>query len=192
MLGIRLFDYLQWAKKPIVLFDYLFARSADFFLMKILEILELEQNNTSVILHKEGLFWRVYEHSAYLFAKYIKEYNLTKKFYKNVKQEVVYLGFPQNSVSKIENICKEKGFLFQKEDKHIKITGLKDFVAKEFVKWKTKIPLYIVGTSISCADTSEVTIENTLIERIKSFNLVNKTPIECQSFIVELQTEING
>jgi len=76
--------------------------------MGISNILELEQVNTQILLHKEGLFLRAYEHSAYLFVKYIKAYNLTKKFYKNVKQEVVYLGFPQSSFSKIEAICKEK------------------------------------------------------------------------------------
>ncbi len=76
--------------------------------MVISDILELEKENTNIILHKEGLFIRVYERSAYLFVKHIKTYNLTKKFYKNVKQEVVYLGFPQSSFSKIEAICKEQ------------------------------------------------------------------------------------
>ena len=78
--------------------------------MGISDILDLEQENSDIILHKEGLFIRVYERSAYLFVKHIKAYNLTKKFYKNVKKEVVYLGFPQSSFSKIEAICKEKNF----------------------------------------------------------------------------------
>jgi len=76
--------------------------------MGIRDILESEQENTQIILHKEGLFIRVYERSAYLFVKHIKSYKLTKKFYKNVKQEVAYLGFPQSSFSKIEDICKEQ------------------------------------------------------------------------------------
>ena len=78
--------------------------------MGISDILDLEQENSDIILHKEGLFIRVYERSAYLFTKHLKAYNITKKFYKNVKQEVVYLGFPQSSFSKIEAICKEKNF----------------------------------------------------------------------------------
>ena len=72
--------------------------------MGISEILELEQENANIILHKEGLFIRIYERSSYLFAKHIKAYNLTKKFYKNVKQEVVYWGFPQNNFLKNETI----------------------------------------------------------------------------------------
>ena len=61
--------------------------------MVISDILELERENTSIILHKEGLFIRVYERSAYLFVNHIKAYNTTKKFYKNVNQEVAYLGY---------------------------------------------------------------------------------------------------
>jgi hypothetical protein len=99
---------------PIVLFDYLFARSAIFFK----NILELEKENKQIILHKEGLFIKVYERSAYLFTKHIKEYKLTKKNYKNAKQEVVYLGFPKNSFSKIDGICKNKVFNLIKRKKN--------------------------------------------------------------------------
>ncbi len=59
--------------------------------MAISGILELEKDNTQIILHIEGLFVRVYDRSAYLFSKHIKAYNLSKNFYKNVKQEESYL-----------------------------------------------------------------------------------------------------
>jgi len=45
--------------------------------MGISDILELEQENQQIILHKEGLFVMVYEHSAYLFVKHIKLYSIT-------------------------------------------------------------------------------------------------------------------
>lgn len=110
--------------------------------MGIKNILELEKENKQIILHKEGLFIKVYERSAYLFTKHIKAYKLTKKFYKNVKQEVVYLGFPQNSLSKIESICKEQGFQLNKEkEKQIEIIGIKNFKENEFLNWKSKISL---------------------------------------------------
>lgn len=71
--------------------------------MGILEIVKAEIDNTEITLYKEGIFLRAYEHSAYLFVNQIKEYSITKKYYKNAKQEVVYIGFPQNSFSNIEN-----------------------------------------------------------------------------------------
>lgn len=42
--------------------------------MKIKDILQIEQENTdNISLLKEGIFWRAYEKSAYLFTLYIKE-----------------------------------------------------------------------------------------------------------------------
>ena len=73
--------------------------------MKIKDILQQEQANTnSIFLHKEGIFWRAYEKSAYLFSLYIKAYQITKKYYKNVGSEVVYLGFPDSSLNNILKI----------------------------------------------------------------------------------------
>ena len=85
--------------------------------MKIKDILELENSNiNNIILHKEGLFWRAYEKSAYLFTLYIKAHQITKKYYKNVNSNVVYLGFPQSSFSKIETICKKQNLSFSEEN----------------------------------------------------------------------------
>ncbi len=157
--------------------------------MVISDILELERENTSIILHKEGLFIRVYERSAYLFVKHIKAYNLTKKFYKNVKQEVVYLGFPQSNFSKIESICKEINLPVEKEKNQIKIKGLANFIEEEFINWKNNIPL-IESEGVALSPRSHSLKENKIIEKIRNFSVISKTPIECQAFIVELQNEL--
>ena len=151
--------------------------------MGISEILELESKNRDITLHKEGLFWRAYEHSAYLFVKQIKEYNLTKKFYKNVNQEVVYLGFPQNSLLKIEAICQKLKLNVTTTNKQVKISGFEGENFEKFSQWKDSIPI------LSRIDNKN---DDGIIEKIKRFNTVNKTPIECQQFIVELQNQING
>jgi hypothetical protein len=67
------FGYLQFRFFfGIVLFDCLSCSGRNFFReMLISEILALEQENSNIILHKEGLFIRAYERSAYLFATYI-------------------------------------------------------------------------------------------------------------------------
>jgi len=157
--------------------------------MGISDILELEQKNTQIILHKEGLFIRVYERSAYLFVKHIKAYNLTKKFYKNVKQEVVYLGFPQSSFSKIEAICKENNLTVKEEKNQIIIEGLANFTEEEFINWKNNIAL-IESESVAKNPHSHSIKENKIIEKLRNFSVISKTPIECQAFIVKLQNEL--
>lgn len=63
--------------------------------MKVSEILQMEQTYTeSIILHKEGLFWRAYERSAYLLLKHYRQFQLTKKRVKYLEKEIVYCGFP--------------------------------------------------------------------------------------------------
>jgi hypothetical protein len=68
-IGIDYFTIRSLSEVWFDLFDYLFARSAKFFFEKIgiKEIIQLEQANKEIILHKEGLFWRAYEQSAYYF-----------------------------------------------------------------------------------------------------------------------------
>lgn len=70
--------------------------------MGIKEIFEQESNNTSaIVLRKEGLFWRTYELSAYLFIKMIKEYTPIKRHYKIICSEVVYVSFPDTNIEQI-------------------------------------------------------------------------------------------
>jgi len=162
--------------------------------MVIKEKLKKENsNNNTICLYKEGMFYRVYEHSAYLFVINLKEYQLTKKYYKNVKQELVYLGFPQDSFSKIEVICKEQNLSIKKEDKQIIINGFANFTEKEFLRWKKEISFreskQLTGNILSDISAKN-DVENDIIKKIRNFSVVNKTPIECQQFIVELQNEL--
>jgi hypothetical protein len=69
--------------------------------MKIKEILEIESNNGGVInLFLEGIFWKVYEQSAYLFSANVEAFAINKKMIKNVQKEIVSLGFPETSLAK--------------------------------------------------------------------------------------------
>ena len=68
--------------------------------MKIEDIIKTE-DNTSIYLHNEGLFWRAYDYSAYAFVNSIKQYNAKKKFIKKVNNEIVFLGFPASAFNNI-------------------------------------------------------------------------------------------
>ncbi len=151
--------------------------------MKLSEILQLEEENTQIILHKEGLFWRAYEHSAFLFVQHIKEYNPTKKYYKNVNKEVVFLGFPQNSFANIESICNKQNFIVKVSANQIKLSGFSKIDNLSFTEWKNNIALFSKQTLIH---------QNELINKIRNFSVVSKTPIECQQFLIELQNYISN
>ena len=65
------------------------------------EILDREDANVStVVLYREGMFLKAYEHSAYLCHRYIHPFKLSRRFVKTVNRYVVSLGFPEQSLKK--------------------------------------------------------------------------------------------
>jgi len=151
--------------------------------MKIKDIYSLEQSNkTSILLHKEGLFWRAYEYSAYLFVLHIKPYQVIKKFYKNIKSEIVYLGFPESALEQILQTLNNKSI--EKKDNQIIIANYQ-IDNNKFTIWKNEIKL---GQNSKKPEFSN----DKILDKIRNFSIVNKTPIECQQFILEIQTELNS
>lgn len=68
-----------------------------FVYMTIREKIDLEcSGELGVIhLHREGIFFRAYELSAYYWHRLVvPNFRLHKRYYKTIGQEVVYLGFP--------------------------------------------------------------------------------------------------
>ena len=110
--------------------------------MTISEILKIEDANTgSINLFKEGIFWRVYQKSAYLFTKYIKELKVLKKFYKNVNREVVYAGFPDIILPKIQELAQSKRLKFERcNEKHCNISGFD--ADNGFEEWFQSLTLF--------------------------------------------------
>ncbi len=111
------------------------------YIMKIREILEIENKNTdSINLFRAGLFWRCYEYSAWRFVKNIKDYRLIRRFVKIVDQDIVYLGFPDSALldilGKVNNNYNPT-LQVQKTDQSVIIHG---FVEMEgFEQWKENI-----------------------------------------------------
>ena len=81
--------------------------------MTIKEIIQIENGNgNTIILLREGIFWRAYEKSAYAFSMQIHPYKPTRKWVIAVKQDVVSLGFP---VSAAENVLNNSKVLMRQE-----------------------------------------------------------------------------
>ena len=69
--------------------------------MRIKEILVLESTNRDrIVLLKEGVFWRAYQTSAYLFVHCIRELKVTHKYVKAAKADAFFIGFPPKMLHK--------------------------------------------------------------------------------------------
>jgi hypothetical protein len=91
-------------------------------------------------LFKEGIFWRVYQKSAYAFTQQVKNLKVMKKLFKIVNCGVVYASFPDSILSQIEALSISKGFTFKKcTEKQYRISGIAEDTG--FEEWKNSIEL---------------------------------------------------
>ena len=61
-----------------------------------------ECNERTVRLWPEGMFFKAYERSAYLFVTQLKDYDVRRRYVDAVGRDVVWIGFPQSVLGKLE------------------------------------------------------------------------------------------
>lgn len=106
--------------------------------MKISEIIEIESKNAGEInLYLEGLFWKAYEQSAYLFSKNIASLVVKKKRMKKLNKEIVSLGFPKSSLERLFD--QDRTVLIN--DKYIKFEGY-EYDENDYKAWCEALPEY--------------------------------------------------
>jgi hypothetical protein len=113
--------------------------------MTIQDIVNMEkENKDSIVLLKEGIFWKAYEMSAYLFHTYIKPFKLLRKYVETIKGDVVSLGFP---VAGTEKQLQGLNVLLHEDDKIIlSVSQTEPFTEDDFQNFKATIPLTIAKT----------------------------------------------
>jgi hypothetical protein len=143
------------------------------------EILDLEKKNKDKIyLHKEGTFWIAYERSAHRFVEGIRAYKVTKKHIKVIGTEITSIGFPESALS---NLAIE---IVDRTDKLITLKAPVKKNERKFEKWKSE-----VKQSEPPKETAPPGVS--LEERLRNFDLENKTPLDCMAFLVELKRHSN-
>lgn len=74
----------------------------------IKEKLEMEtaKKDNEVILHREGVFYIAYEHSAWLFSVSLHSFKVKKTYVKCVARDIVSVGFPMASLNRLADGCR--------------------------------------------------------------------------------------
>lgn len=152
------------------------------------EILAIEKDNqTNINLIKEGIFWRAYNLSAYLVTLYIRSFKINKRYIKKVEQEIVFIGFP-NTILKtiVEN--SSASFTVQKESPKLIVLKLNAS--------NKKVDIGIYSEWFSSISSSPILKKEDfykeILKQIRTFPLLERTPIESQVFLSHLQQKING
>ncbi|MDI9604879.1 MAG: hypothetical protein QM305_06075 [Bacteroidota bacterium] len=167
----------------------------------ITDILAMEKAQVArIILHREGIFYKAYEYSAYLFVHYVRDYKPKRKYVKVAGQEVVSIGFPTSVLDSLPLPPNAK--VHKKEDSKervvIELNEPTETEPELFAKWKNSVTLTTITKSInSKVNTLEATPlveqgafnqnERAVLDKLLKFSLESATPIECMLFLTELR-----
>lgn len=149
--------------------------------------MEVAKMDNEIILHREGVFYIMYEQSAWLFTHSVHAYKVKKAYIKCVASDVISIGFPMTSLCKFTNDCKlvDDGAVV-----HMFLPMERIPVVNDFENWKNKQPSYAqkeIRASGDVADSLAIKLE--LLDKIDSFPIESKSPIECMLFLSEIKTK---
>ena len=173
--------------------------------MTVKEIIQIENGNrNTIILLREGIFWRAYEKSAYAFSMQVHPYKPTRKWVIAVKQDVVSLGFPVSAAENVLNGCK---VLMRQEARLVLAASPID--PDGFEVWKQTVPRSLPPAVVSPAPAAASPVMEPaassvvspavsavgqccdgLAECIRRFNIESKTPVDCMLFLMELKRKL--
>ena len=148
--------------------------------MQTKEILAQESANRGrIVLIKEGIFWRAYQRSAYLFWHNIRELKVTHKYIKAVKSDIFHVGFPAKILEQVLDKVKGKDWKIEREEQKIQIITGQEVTEKQFEEWARPF-----AAPIAPMEPEEVKASGQaqIIEQIRCFPIMEKTPLETQQF----------
>ena len=153
----------------------------------------IHNNSSEVHLYKEGIFWIAYDQSAY-FVSQVKTLKLTRKFVKKLGKEIISVGFPDSVLEKIiphftlkrrtdTQVDLEAGILL---DPLIYIEWEQGILMEQTLR--AQAPMIPATSAISAAPAAPAvaSVESAVISRIRKFDIINATPIQCLIFLNEI------
>ncbi len=160
--------------------------------MQTKEILAQERaGERDIILHRKGIFWRAYQNSAFLFYTHFRPLKVTVKFVKVVGAEVAYLGFPEKVLEEILQLASDRDWKFERLDSQVRITTSEIMGREAYEEWLISMRSKQVEMETP-EETGTISEWKTVIEKLRSYPILEKSPLETQQFVLNLQKEING
>lgn len=166
----------------------------------LLQAVQSHWQASEVVLVREGLFWRAYEHSALALCELVHPLKLSTRYVKCVAQWICNVGFPDSAKDK---------WLASREVKMISETMLsfrltyaeKQRIDDAFVAWKrsqvAEAAKKAEKPSIICSEPSPSYVkaekdsaESEVIQMIRSFAVENATPLACMNFVADIKQKL--
>ena len=167
---------------------------------KLVDILAIEKERTDALhqrqihLFADGSFYRAYEWSAWLCCTYIKQFQVTRRFIKSADSDMLFVGFPQTSLSRLlpegcETVEQGDGPLLLSLPETL-MKG--DFDrTQEFANWKSTIPMAEAKEKKPQPTLADRPVSMTgVMKRVMKYDVLQHSPIECMQFIQDIQRQL--
>ena len=151
---------------------------------------ESEKPQGVIRLVEANGFYRAYNHSAYLFHQVIAQHKVTRKFVKNINQEIVYVGFP------VDKLLERIGVRSHKKtelgyDVELGAEELPDDAAYD--EWRQTVPTEAASRGdVNALGSGGDELCRAVCERIRLWPMETKSLIESVAFLAELKKALAG
>ena len=163
-------------------------------------------NIRDVHFHREGTFLRAYDWSAWLCCRYLHDFKVNKRQFKDIDEPVAYIGFPDTSLAKW---LPEGAEQRMEGEKHLVLTLPEVMVsdppenlADAYTEWKEAIPLTESNSGMrkngggkdtnlgeAMAGAAPATL-TTIMQRILAFPIESKSPLESMTFLADVKRQL--
>jgi len=151
------------------------------------QVLKFENEKPQGVLRlvEANGFYRAYNHSAFLFHQAIAQHKVTRKFAKNINQEIVYVGFP---VDKLLERIGERSHKKTDLGYDVELTESERPDDANYDEWRRTVPTEAashgdVNSLIPRGDE----LYRAVCERIRAYPMETRSLIECVSFLADLK-----
>lgn len=168
---------------------------------KLSDILKVESQRAEdsevrvIHLFQEGTFWRAYEWSAWLCCHYLGNFKVTRRKQKDSESSITFIGFPLTSLEKYSKDFELSSFSDEKRiDVTLPVQIISESLCQErFENWKQSQPVVESRNNrkeiVPGQPQSDIE-ESVIMERILSFPIESKSPLDCMLFLSDIKNKL--
>ncbi len=154
--------------------------------MNTREKIDRAADTTVLCLHKEGIFYKLYNQHAMLFTQNIKQLKIKARFIKTVDQQVYSCGFPATIIEDVKKQLSAIGGEIDVSGKLLTVAAVNWEKKGDYNAWCNEQKQEELPPEKK-RDTALTDIE----KQIVAFQVMRKTPMEAMDFILGLQEQLN-
>jgi len=158
-----------------------------FFQMNTQAKIELALDTTRLCLHKEGIFYKLYNRQAMLFVENVKALKVKAKFVKIVNETEYSCGFPASVIEDVKERLRSMGGNFEESFDLLTVVGVRWPTSSDFALWCRR---QHEDTARSQKSKAAGSID--LAREISGFQVMHSTPMDAMNFLVELQAKLSA